>query len=408
VIIPLGTERGFHSRPIATVTLIALNVAAFAALIASAGAHGGPLGDGSEGVLGRFSFMGIHGPDWWRWITYAFLHSPTDWLHIGGNMLFLWVFGPTVEEKLGHVGFSVLYLLGAVVSAWSHSLVSPAALIGASGAIAAIGGAFIVLAPLAPFRVLVFFLVVGVYTIPAYWVIGFALARDFIGLGTPSGVSNAAHLGGYALGISSTLLLLATGVLKREQRWDIISIFQHRRRLQAFKAASAINQEREQRVLAPTNSKPGSRARAKPESASPDSESIAMARANVSAELARHNLPAAMVAYKDMLAKFSKGGTSIILSRQNQLILANALFQSGDAATALPAYRHFLVQYPRDPEAAHVHLMLALIRTRYVPEVGEARREVDIALATLTDPDDVALANQLLHELGPAPRPPLA
>ena len=83
-------------------------------------------------------------------------------------------------------------------------------------------------------------------------------------------------------------------------------------------------------------------------------------------------------------------------------------FQSGDAATALPAYRHFLVQYPRDPEAAHVHLMLALIRTRYVPEAGEARREIEIALATLTDPDDAALANQLLHELGPAPRPPLA
>lgn len=404
--IPLGTERAADTRPIVTVTLIAVNVAIFAAMVSSAGAHGGTLQEGAEGILGRYAFVSVHDSQWWRWITYAFLHDPSSWLHIGGNMLFLWVFGPTVEEKLGHFGFSVLYLLGAAVAAWSHSLNSPAPLIGASGAIAAIGGAFIVLAPLAPFRVLVFFFFVGVYTVPAYWVIGFALARDFIGLGRASQVSNAAHVGGYSLGIASTLLLLATGVLKREKRWDLISIFQHRQRLQAFKAASAINQEREKRILAANEGKAKGKLFGKSEPVNPDAEAIAKARANVSSELAKHDLPAARTAYKELLAKFPSGGTAIILSRQNQLAIGNALFQSQDYSAALPAYRHFLVMYPKDQQAAHVRLMIGLIRTRYDKEPVEARKEIEAALPNLTDPDEASLAKTLLEELGPAPKPP--
>lgn len=408
MIIPLGTERASNARPVVTAILIAMNVTVFAVMISLANSRAASLDEGAREILQQYEFLGVQHSQWWRWITYAFLHSPSDWFHIAGNMLFLWVFGPTVEEKMGHIGFSVLYLLGAVVSAWSHSLASPFPLIGASGAIAALGGAFIVLAPLAPFRVLVLFFYAGVYTVPAYWVIGFALARDFIGLGMPSSVSNAGHLGGYGLGIASTLLLLATGVLKREKRYDLLSIFLHRQRLQAFKAASAINQEREKRILANNDPKSKGKLFGKGEPSNPDAEAIAVARASVSTELSKHDLIAACSAYKDMLARFPAGGTAIILSRQNQLAIGNALFQAQEYSAALPAYRHFIVMYPRDQQAAHVRLMIGLIRTRYDKEPVEARKEIAAALPSLTDPDEASLARTLLEELGPAPQPPAA
>jgi membrane associated rhomboid family serine protease len=379
---------------VVTVALIVLNVATFTALIAAARSQGGTLEEGSEGVLERFAWAPGRRGEWWRWVSYAFLHSPSDWFHIAGNMLFLWVFGPSVEGRLGHVGFSVLYVLGAAAAAFAHSLNSEAGLIGASGAVAAVSGAFIIFYPRVPFRLL---LVLGmvVYTIPAYWFIMFVLARDFFGLGMGGQVSHAAHLGGYGVGMAGMVLLLATGVLKREPQYDLVSIFKHKQRLREFKAASEIHAERERRVK--TGEKRG---REGAEVLNPDSEAIAVARASVSTELSRHDVLGATRAYKEMLGKFPNGGTAIILSRQNQLAIGNGLFQNGDAATALPAYRHFLVMYPKDAQAAHVRLMIGLIRTRYVVDADEAKREIQAALPGLVEAEDVELARQLLEELG--------
>lgn len=400
VIIPLGTERPSTRRPIVTLALIGLNMAAFVAFVGFAKSQATSIEEGAEGVVARFAYESGKAGEWWRLITCTFLHSPTDWLHIAGNMLFLWVFGPSVEGRLGRVGFSVLYVLGAVGASLSHGMVSSAPVIGASGAVAAVSGAFIILYPRVPFRILLFFFLVGVYTIPAYWFILAAIARDFLGMAGASGVSHAAHLGGYAVGMVGMALLLATGVLKREPQYDLISIFKHKQRLREFRAANELNSEREKRVKANGTAEKNA-AKAKPELSSADSDAIAKARAAVSSELSKHDLPAAIGAYKALLTAFPKGGTAIILSRQNQLAIANALFEAGEHATALPAYRHFLVMYAKDPQAAHVRLMIGLIRTRYVPEAGEARREIEAAMADLADEGDVALARQLLGELGP-------
>lgn len=390
VIIPLGTERRPARAPTATVVLIAVNVAVFTAMIATAQASGAAsLDEGSDGVLTRFAWDSAKPGEWWRYLTYAFLHSPTDWFHILGNMVFLWVFGPSVEGRLGRTGFSVLYLVGAAASAWAHSMATGAGLIGASGAVSTVAGAFLVLYPRVPFRILLFPFF-GIYVIPAYWFIVFNVAFDFIGLKSSTNVSHSAHLGGYVVGIVASTLLLATGVLKREPQYDLVSIFKHKKRLTEFRAATAINREREEKVLR----------KGKAEQLSPESESIAIARAEVSTNLSKHDLVAAAAAYKDMLARFPKGGTAVILSKQNQLAVGNALFQQGDAAMALPAYRHFLVQYAKDPQAAHVRLMIGLIRTRYVPEFEEAKREIEAALPGLTEDEDKAMAKELLEEIG--------
>lgn len=396
MIIPLGTERPPSHRPIVTLALIGLNVAAFIAFVGFAKSQATNIEEGAQGVIARFAFESGKQGEWWRTITCAFLHSPTDWLHIAGNMLFLWVFGPSVEGRLGHIGFSVLYLLGAAGASLSHGMMSSAPVIGASGAVAAVSGAFIILYPRVPFRILLFFFMVGVYTIPAYWFILAAIARDFWDMRGESGVSHAAHLGGYAVGMVGMTLLLATGILKREPQYDLVSIFKHKQRLRDFKTATEINGEREKKVFA----KPNAKGKSKPDPSAAESDAIAKARAAVSSELSKHDLPAAINAYKALLSAFPAGGTAIILSRQNQLAIANALFEAGEHATALPAYRHFLVMYAKDPQAAHVRLIIGLIRTRYVPEASEARREIEAAMPDLVDEGDVALAKQLLNELG--------
>ena len=87
-------------------------------------------------------------PDYATYLTYAFLHS--DIFHLGGNMLFLWVFGDNVEDALGHFRYLVFYLLCAIAGAYVHGFVAPdsqAPLIGASGAIAGVVAAYLVLHP---------------------------------------------------------------------------------------------------------------------------------------------------------------------------------------------------------------------------------------------------------------------
>src|SRR5262245_16325094 len=81
----------------------------------------------------------------WSFITYAFLHG--NLMHILGNMVFLWVFGPNVEDRFGRIGFLLFYLGGAAASGGLHAMFDSNPVLGASGAIAAVTGAYLVLFP---------------------------------------------------------------------------------------------------------------------------------------------------------------------------------------------------------------------------------------------------------------------
>lgn len=143
-------------------------------------------------------------------ITYAFVHS--DIWHVGGNMLFLWVFGDNVEDAMGHIKFLIFYLAAAFASAWFHALVFPASdspLIGASGAAAAVVTAYLMLHP--KMKVWVLFLGRIPLRLPALWLIGAWIAFQvymFL-FDDENTVSWAAHLGGIMFGI------VLTGLFKR-------------------------------------------------------------------------------------------------------------------------------------------------------------------------------------------------
>ncbi len=142
-----------------------------------------------------------------------FLHG--GWLHIGGNMLFLWVFGNNVEDRLGRIVFLLLYLLGGLAATGLQLAAGPGSVVpnvGASGAIAAILGAYFVLFPRARVLTIVIFLFFAAIELPAVVVLGFwfllQLFSGVAGLGARvnSGVAYWAHVGGFVFGAAATWL----------------------------------------------------------------------------------------------------------------------------------------------------------------------------------------------------------
>jgi membrane associated rhomboid family serine protease len=146
---------------------------------------------------------------WLSVLTSMFLHGSL--LHIGGNMLFLWVFGNNIEDAFGKVGFALFYLVGGVVATLTHvalNLDSTVPLVGASGAIAAVMGAYMVLYPNARIRTAVILLFIFLIQVRAIWVLGFWFVLQFF-TDPNEGVAWAAHVGGFVFGVVVGLLVRA-------------------------------------------------------------------------------------------------------------------------------------------------------------------------------------------------------
>jgi membrane associated rhomboid family serine protease len=169
---------------------------------------------------------GFHALPWWEGVfSGMFMHA--SWQHILGNMLFLWIFGNNVEDALGHAGFLVWYLAAGVAAmaaqtavTISYAGVAAASIpnIGASGAIAGVLGAYFVLLPRAKVLTVIFFGIILIREIPAFWFLGiwFALQAWTGGLSlvhpqAAGGVAFFAHIGGFAFGVLSGLFLLFAG-----------------------------------------------------------------------------------------------------------------------------------------------------------------------------------------------------
>ncbi len=140
--------------------------------------------------------------------TAMFLHGGL--FHLGGNMLYLWIFGDNVEDKLGHLRFLIFYLLSGMAASLAHVITSPGSqipMVGASGAIAGVLGAYLIRFPQARIQTLIFLgFFVRVVRIPALFVLGFWFILQLL-YGLPSlgaqggGVAWFAHIGGFLAGI---------------------------------------------------------------------------------------------------------------------------------------------------------------------------------------------------------------
>ena len=149
--------------------------------------------------------------------TSMFMHGSI--LHLASNMLYLWIFGNNIEDKLGYVKFIIFYILCGVAAAYSHALTNPSSttpMIGASGAVSGILGAYLLLFPRARVHTLIFLgFFIQVVRLPAVIVIGFWIVIQFLngmvsaGSASQGGVAWFAHIGGFLVGIACIKFFLA-------------------------------------------------------------------------------------------------------------------------------------------------------------------------------------------------------
>ncbi len=208
------------ARPYATWGLMAFNVFVFAVLQgAGTGAvnEAGLLSYGTIPAVVTGSAVLPEGyerlPPAFTLLTYMFLHA--GWMHLIGNMAFLWVFGDNVEDALGHARFLVFYLLCGVAAGTAHILVEPGSqlpLVGASGAVSGVIAAYLVLHPNIRLWALVFMKIP--LRVPASWVISLWLALQIYQILTAGEEGTAwwAHVGGFCTGAALVVVMRRRGV----------------------------------------------------------------------------------------------------------------------------------------------------------------------------------------------------
>ncbi len=136
-----------------------------------------------------------------------FLHGGL--LHIGGNMLYLWVFGNNIEDRLGTFGYLAFYLAAGLAATLAHIAVQPNStvpVVGASGAIAGVMGAYMVWFPRVQIRTVLIVILVLIRDIPAFWLLAFWLVSQFF-TNANAGVAWVAHVGGFVFGVLVALAL---------------------------------------------------------------------------------------------------------------------------------------------------------------------------------------------------------
>ncbi len=204
-----------RTTPVVTVSLIVVNALVFLYMVAMPD-------DRLQAFVATYAVV----PAWFSLptlITSQFLHA--GWMHIIGNMLYLWIFGDNVEDRLGHVRFVLFYLAAGAIAAILQLMFTPTStvpMLGASGAIAGVMGAYFVLYPqsrvLTAIFILVFF---DLVEIPAVFFLGIWFLMQLlsgvgsIGIGSAQGgTAFWAHVGGFVFGVGIGLVLRA-----RDRRW---------------------------------------------------------------------------------------------------------------------------------------------------------------------------------------------
>jgi membrane associated rhomboid family serine protease len=378
VIIPLSTDLRLPRTPIVTRALVALNVGVFLGLFGVA--RFDP--EQADRIVALGSVWGDHF-HWWNLFTSAFLHG--GWIHLAGNMIFLWVFGPSVEQRYGRLGFLAFYLAGAAFSGGAHAIFDAHPAIGASGAIAAVTGAFIVLFPQTLIRCLWLFGLAVIHA-PAWWVIGLGILWNLLAgsIGADTGVAHVAHHPGYAFGVGLTMALLAAGVFPREP-YDLFTAIRQARRRRELRAVTAPDR-------GPTKPERAAHARESHRHAA-----IVEARAEVSRLMSLRDLPAASDAYRDMVAAHKSASPALLtLPRATQYELAIHLYGQGRLAEAADAFTRLLDVYPRDPEADHIRVLLARAYARRLDRPAEAVALLERVVEHGADDDLRALAEREL------------
>jgi membrane associated rhomboid family serine protease len=330
-------------------------------------------------------------PYLWQFITYAFLHG--GFMHIIGNMFFLYLFGNNVNDELGNLAYLCFYLGGAVFSAIGHILLnagSATPILGASGAIAAVTGAYLVLFPKTLITIIYWFIIIDTIDIPAIWFIGLKMIilDNVITRYTPH-VAYDAHLAGYTFGIAVSILLLATRLIRATDvdLWTMLKQW-NRRRVYRDVVSSGYD---------PYTGRNVKHINVKEIDTPPTAgeQKIMDIRDKITTAFDAGNLTGAAQSYLELV----KIDSQQILPRQQMLDIANQLMAAAQWVDSAYAYEKFMTHYSNYEYAEQVQLMLGILYSRYLNEPQKAAQYLKAALARLNDPGQLKMCKDELDRL---------
>lgn len=403
MLFPLGDDNPRRNPPIVTVLLIAANVAVF--LGRNLGATDADL----EQLFRTWGYDSDH-PFSVQAFTSMFLHANV--LHALGNMWVLWIVGDNVEDKLGKVRYLLAYVVGGFVAAWSYSAIAhlmgpvPAEagvfesmqgahppLVGASGAVYAMMGMYVVFFPEARIRLLLWlFLFIQVVRVRAKWFVGITIALDFVQTlmargPAAGGVATAAHVGGGLFGIVAALLLkTSVGGGADGDAWDVHTGFsrQVHRGTEPGRGGP----------LGPVG-EPGARGPwfAPPEPMEEDGDEITSAVVHL---VRKGRLREAIDVYPSYTALRRERP----LPADVQLEIAHEFYRQGLARDGISAYRRFLDSYPDDEDAPEAAFRIGLLFARGLGDAKSAVPWLRQAASAHADPEVAAYAAAELQRIG--------
>ena len=388
MIFPIKTDYQMSIRPWVNYSLIIANV-----LIFLMGYNGM-----TAAGMSRIDLLMLRPdpPQMLQFFTAMFLHA--SWMHLIGNMVFLWVFGNAINDRFGNLGYIAFYLAGGVVSGVGYLTFSgQVPSLGASGAISAVTGAYLVLLPRVRLTVLAWIIFIQVFEMSSLFFLAIQFAFNMWmsvgklgGANIGGGVAYWAHSSGYLFGIGVAAALLVLRILPRDT-FDLLNLIRsgwrrHEYRKMAAKGFDPFSQTR-------VSKSPGKsrRVHAKTvETATPDSPAVRemKLRSEISQACGRHDLQTASAKYLQLI----QIADDAILGRSQQLDVANQLMSTDRQAQAADAYERFLQHYSQYEHIADIHLMLGILYGRYLHQYDRAANYLEKAAAKLEDPKKVELA----------------
>ena len=380
--IPIRTDYRLTRIPLVNYALLAANIIIFVM------GYNGMTG----ASLAKIDLWMLHPgePVLAQFFSSVFLHA--DWVHLMGNMLFLWVFGNAINDRFGNIGYLAFYLAGGVLAGIGYVLMSGGApVLGASGAIAAVTGAYLVLFPRTRVTLLFFLYFITWFQIPSLYFLLFQVLFEFymsaqhIGPDAQVTVAHWAHSSGYIFGIAVSAVLLATKLLPRDT-FDLLNLIRSSHRRSRFRRMVASGYD-PFRTGAGRGVGAGTPAQARTDALDPDSPEMRL-RVEISEAYNQNDLPGAAELYLQLVQVAEEA----VLARQQQLDVANQLMSSERHPQAADAYERFLGHYANYEHKADIHLMLGILYGRYLHQYDRAEHYLQRAVDGLHDPKKAELA----------------
>jgi membrane associated rhomboid family serine protease len=371
--IPIRTETPIRRPPTANLTLLGLNVATFLVVNQQF------LGEHLSGFAEEHFILTSGAPALHQFVTYQFLHG--DAWHLLANMLFLWVFGNSVNAKMGQIPYVLFYLAGGIFAAWAYAATQARdfQLVGASGAIASVTTAYLALFPRSRVTMLIVFFFIQFVELPALLIIGLKIILwdNIIAPGLHGGgnVAYGAHLAGYLFGFVSAMLMLGIGALPHDQ-FDMLALWRRWRWRRSFSTAYGTGD----RLRYGTVARPAATGSPGREAEETRLDHVSELRGRISVRLEAGEVGAAADLYGELLALDPEQ----CLAERQQLLVARHFYTTGRYPQAARAFERLIGCYPGYAEVEDIRLLLGIIYARDLQQYEAADRHLSESLRRLT------------------------